>query len=96
MAELRANAPDIADMVDDERLTLEAGITELRTRQQRIEEAIDAATRAATRIADLPVQLAMVEKGIALAGNELLAGIDLEAIATILKRLETLKGQGAS
>jgi hypothetical protein len=42
MAELRAGAPDIADMVDDERLTLEAGITELRTRERRTEEAIDA------------------------------------------------------
>jgi t-SNARE complex subunit (syntaxin) len=56
MAELRAGAPDIAEMVDDERLTLEAGITELRTRQLRIEEGIDAAKRAIARIADIPVQ----------------------------------------
>jgi hypothetical protein len=42
MAELRAGSPDIADLVDDERLTLEAGITELRTRQRMTEEAIDA------------------------------------------------------
>ena len=43
MAELRAGAPDIAELVDDERLTLEAGIAELRIRQRMVEEAIDAA-----------------------------------------------------
>src|SRR4051794_22238809 len=35
MAELRAGAPDIAALVDDERLTLAAGLTELRQRQQK-------------------------------------------------------------
>jgi hypothetical protein len=81
MAELRAGAPDIADLVDDERLTPEAGITELRTRQLRIEEGIDAAKRAIERIADVPVQWAMVEKGIALAGVEMLGALDVEAIS---------------
>jgi hypothetical protein len=87
MAELRAGAPDIADLVDDERLTLEAGITELRTRQLRIEEGIDAAKRAIERIADLPVQWAMVEKGIALAGTDMLDELDVEAIAKAVSRL---------
>jgi hypothetical protein len=76
MVELRAGAPDVAALVDDERLTLEAGIAELRTRQRMVEEAIDAGRRAAARFADLPVQLAMLEKGIALAGREMLAGIN--------------------
>jgi hypothetical protein len=90
MAELRANAPDIADMVDDERLSLEAGITELRTRQRRTEEAIDAAKRAIARIADVPVQWAMVEKGVALAGAGILGEIDVEAIAAAVSRLTTI------
>jgi hypothetical protein len=63
MAELRAGAPDIAALVDDERLTLEAGITELRARQRMVEEAIDAAKQAIVTINGLPVLLAMLEKG---------------------------------
>lgn len=90
MGEIRAKAPDIADMVDDERLTLEAGITELRTRERRIEEAIDAAKRAVARIADVPVQWAMVEKGVALAGKELLDGLDIEAVDKALSRLRAI------
>jgi ParB-like chromosome segregation protein Spo0J len=95
MAELRTDAPDIADMVDDERLSLEAGITELRTRQRRIEEAIDAAKRALARIADIPVQMAMIEKGVALAGADLLAEIDIAAIAAAISRLTTMTGGNA-
>ena len=70
-------------MVDDERLTLEAGITELRTRQRMVEEAI-------ARLQDLPVQRAMVEKGVALAGADLLGAIDVEAIAGAVSRLTTI------
>jgi hypothetical protein len=94
MAELRSDAPDIADMVDDERLSLEAGITELRTRQRRTEEAIDAAKRAIARIADVPVQWAMVEKGVALAGADLLCDLDIESITAAMSRLtEIIRGK---
>jgi hypothetical protein len=92
IAELRAAAPDIADMVDDERLSLEAGITELRTRQRRIEEAIDAAKRAVARLADIPVQMAMIEKGVALSGISLLTELDIEAITAAVGRLTTMIG----
>jgi len=92
MNELRTKAPDIADMVDEERLSLEAGITELRTRERRTEEAIDAANKAITRIADLPVQWAMVEKGIALAGTDLLRDLDIKAITAAIARLTELTG----
>jgi hypothetical protein len=74
MAELRVKAPDIAELVDDERLTLEAGITELRARQRPIEEAIDAGKRAIARLQNLPVQVATIEKELAITGPDLLAG----------------------
>jgi hypothetical protein len=78
--------------VDDERLSLEAGITELRTRQCRIEEAIDAAKRAVARLADIPVQMAMIEKGVALSGISLLTELDIEAITAAVGRLTTMIG----
>jgi hypothetical protein len=90
MAELRAAAPDVAALVDDERITLEAGIAELRQRQRRTEEAIDAGKRAAGKIADLPVQLALLEQGIASGARGLLADIDAAEMATVTRRLVEL------
>ena len=90
MAELRADAPDIAALVDDERLTLEAGITELRARQRMVEEAIDAAKRAIGRLNDLPVQIAMLEKGVTLAGRDLLGELNAGGVIAVVKRLMVL------
>ena len=91
MAELRAKAPDIADLVADERLTIEAGITELRQRERLDEEAIDAGVRAVKRLNDVSVQAAMIEKA-AMINADVLAELDLDAIVAATARLAELKG----
>jgi hypothetical protein len=90
MTELRAKAPDIADLVDDERISLDAGMTELRTRQRRDEEAVDAARQAVRRLADIPVQLAMIQKGVAVAGFAVLDDLNLSAIAEAIGALQAM------
>lgn len=90
MAELRRLAPDIADLVDEERISLDAGMTELRTRQRREDEALDAAEQAVRRLADTPVQVAMIQKGVALAGVGVLADLDIEALAAAISTLRTM------
>jgi ParB-like chromosome segregation protein Spo0J len=90
MTELRAKAPDIADLVDDERISLDVGMTELRTRQRRDEEAVDAARQAVRRLADIPVQLAMIQKGVAVAGFAMLDDLNLIAIAEAIGALQAM------
>lgn len=91
MAELRAKAPDVADLVAEERLTLEAGIAELRQRERLEEEAVDAGMKAVKRVNDLTVQTAMVEKAVVI-NPDILADLDLDAVAAAVARLVALKG----
>jgi hypothetical protein len=94
MAELRADAPDVAALVDDERLTLEAGMTELRTRRMQTEAGIEAARKAVVNIKNFPVQVALVMTGAALGDRDVLAGIDLTEITTAISHLSELINKG--
>lgn len=94
MAELRAGAPEIAAMVDDERLTLEAGLTELRQRQQKMRQLVDDARAAIAKIADIPVLVAIAEQGIFVADDDLLAGFDPDAIKAAITRLAVYQQGG--
>jgi hypothetical protein len=92
MAQLRAAAPDVAQLVDDEILTLEAGLAELGARQRRIVEAIDGARRAIEQINDLPVQVAVLQYGLQLRtdlSSELNAADIIDAVQSLIAILQT-------
>jgi ParB-like nuclease domain len=61
MANLRSSAPDVAALIDDERLTLEAGMAELKQRQQRIRQCVDAGRDAASRFSGLASYVTVIE-----------------------------------
>jgi hypothetical protein len=92
LAQLRAAAPDVAVLVDDEILTLEAGLAELGARQRRSVEAIDGARRAIEQINDLPVQLAILQHGLQLRtdlSSELNAADIIDAVQSLIAILQT-------
>ena len=92
MAELRDKAPDVAAMVDDERLTLEAGLTEVREREQKLARIIAAAAAAVERLNELPEHVEVIEDGIAAdAEAPWLDDLELDAIADALGRLADLR-----
>jgi hypothetical protein len=59
MRELRMHASDVAALVSDGRLTLEAGMAELRERKQRIHQCLDAGRTSAARFATLAPQISV-------------------------------------
>lgn len=71
MAELRRYAPEVAAMVADERLTLEAGLAELRERQRRIRQCIDDATRSVTWLKSIATHVTVSLTATGLANEEL-------------------------
>jgi hypothetical protein len=70
-AELQTKAPDVAALVSDGRLTLEAGMQELRERQKQVRQLIDAAKAAAGRFVGLANHLSIVQGGLALTDAHL-------------------------
>lgn len=96
MAELRAGAPEIAALVDDERLTLEAGLTELRQRQQKIRQLVDGAKTAIAKLADIPMQVAVAMQGLPVADEDMLADFDFPAVTAAIKRLAQLKTRASN
>lgn len=71
MAELRAKAPDVAALIDDGRLTIEAGLAELQQRQQRIIQCIDAARASASRFLGLAAHLTVIKTAANLSDAEI-------------------------
>jgi len=71
LSELRSAAPDVAALIDDERLTLEAGLAELTQRQQRIRQAIESGRSAAARFVGVAAHLTVIKAAISLTDADL-------------------------
>lgn len=79
MTDLRRWAPDVAAMVDDERLTLEAGKMELSQRQQRTRQCIEQAKDAMARFVRLGAYLTVIKLPLNLSDHDLaMIGVDPE------------------
>lgn len=81
MNRLRSGAPDIAAMVDDERLTLQAGMAELEQRQRQIIRCIDDARSSASTVAAVDVLITTIKMAMSLSDHDLaMVGRDRESI----------------
>jgi len=77
MAELRAKAPDVAALVADERLTIEAGLAELAQRQRQVRQCLDNGREAVARFVGLGGYLTVIKTAAALTDADLMmAGLD--------------------
>jgi ParB-like chromosome segregation protein Spo0J len=106
LSELRAKAPDVAALVSDDRLTLEGGIAELRQRQQRVYQMIDAGKAAAARFVGVAAHLTVIETACALTDADLamieisrgdadpLGDINAKEISAVASRLQQMKREG--
>jgi ParB-like nuclease domain len=79
MAELRSKAPDAAALIDDGRLTIEAGMSELSQRQQFVRRTIEQAQHAASQLLMLPAYLTVIQGAMRLTDADLaMIGLDRE------------------
>jgi hypothetical protein len=79
LSELRAHASDVAALVSDGRLTLEAGMAELRERKQRVHQCLDAGRTSAARFANLAMHLTVIQTADLLTDADL-AMVDVERV----------------
>jgi hypothetical protein len=95
MAELRVKAPDVAALIDDERLTIEAGLAELSQRQQAVRRTIDAARAAAAELALIPSHVTVLKGFARLTDADLaLIGADRDDVDPLIEL--TTKQRAAS
>jgi hypothetical protein len=79
MAMLRSKVPDVADMVDDERLTLAAALEELSQRQNSVNRIIADGKAAAAKFSGLAAHLLLITAADMLSDQELaLVGMEVE------------------
>jgi hypothetical protein len=109
LSELRTKAPDVAALVADDRLTLEAGIAELHQRQQRIHQCIDDGKASAARFVGLASHLTVIETAAALTDADLamlgiergdadplaeLSDKEITSLALVVRGLQQMKREG--
>jgi hypothetical protein len=92
MAQLRAKVPDVAAMVEDGRLTLEAGLSELKQRQHNVRGCIDDAADCIAEFKGAAKRMRKIEAALALNDSEL-AMIDLEREEMIHELLDGLSSK---
>lgn len=107
MAQLRTHASDVAALVEDGRLTLEAGLKELGERQRAIRHRIEAGHGAAARVGEFAGHVLTMESAVRLTDAELamvgcerrdanplaaLSRKDIDGLLAGLRRLVGLKG----
>lgn len=81
ISELRSKAPDVAALVDDGRLSIEAGLAELAQRQQNIRRMIEDARISLSRFIGLAAHLTVIKSAIALKDSDLaMIGMDREEV----------------
>lgn len=69
--ELRTKAPDVAALVADERISLEAGLAELGQRQRAIRNIIESAKSSATKFVGLAAHVTIIEGALRLTDEDL-------------------------
>ena len=69
--ELRTKASDVAALVSDGRLTLEAGMAELRQHQASVRQCLDAGRSSAARFANLGLHLTVIQTADRLTPSDL-------------------------
>lgn len=77
LTDLRAKAPDVAALIDDERLTVEAGLAELAQRQRQVQSCIAAAQQSIGQFLGLHMHVTVIREALNLSDDEL-ALVDIE------------------
>ena len=89
---LRSEAPDLADIVDEERMKLDEAIAALDERKRRLKEIVESANHSADRIfGDLQGHVANIMMGVEAGDTELLGKIDAKKLRELITQLERRK-----
>jgi hypothetical protein len=97
LARLRAEAPDLADLVAEERLTIPGAFGELAERNAAVTRVREGAKSAARELGMISITMASLEQGIRAGERALTAEIvsKVENAATHLKRLFEEQNNGS-